>query len=145
MSDQKTEQKPEWRKSDTWRRSGEHFLIEIYHYIAPGPESYDDGRHRWNVYAYVYPNHPHFKNFSGSAMWQDAATAMPFHAGPSFLRWFYDDDGKPVSVKVGSDYHHLGDDHFSFMAAPLEASQVFDDADQLFDWLAARTQEPRHD
>ncbi len=102
-----------------------------------GPESYDDGRHRWNVYAYVYPNHPHFKNFSGPAMWQDAATAMPFHAGPSFLRWFYDDDGKPVSVKVGSDYHHLGDDGYSFVKTEAEAFGIFDDAAQLFDWLTA--------
>lgn len=142
MTDQKTEQKtPEWRKSDTWRRMGKDFTVEVYHYIEPGPESYDDGRHRWNVYAYVYPNHPHFKKFSGPAMCQDAATAMPFHAGPSFLRWFYDDDGKPVSVKVGSDYHHLGDDGYSFVKTEAEAFGIFDDAAQLFDWLTARTQE----
>lgn len=137
MTTQQLPPLPAWRKSETWRRSGDGFLIEVYHYTAYGQESYDDGLHRWNVYAYVHPDHPHFKKFSGSAMWQDAATAMPFHGGPSFLRWFYDDDGGPVSVKVGGDYHHLGDDHFSFMAAPLEASQVFDDADQLYDWLAA--------
>jgi len=136
-------QKP-WRKSEQWRRQGEGFVVEVYHCIEQGPESYDDGRHRWNVYAYIYTDHPHFKNFSGPAMWQDAATAMPLHAGPSFLRWFYDDDGKKaVSVKVGSDYHHLGDDHYSFIGTEAEASSVFADAAELFDWLAARQEQPK--
>lgn len=127
-----------WRESQNWKRFHKNFGVQIVHYVEPGEVTYDDGRQRWNVYAYIYPDHPHFKNFSGPNMWQDAATAMPFHAGPSFLQWFYFADGSPASVKVGSDYHHLGDDHFSFIDSPSEAHEVFRDAEMLYDWLLAR-------
>lgn len=69
------EKTPEWRESQQWRRQGKTFTVEVYHYVEPGEPTYDDGRHRWNVYAYIYPGHPHFANFKGPDMWQDAATA----------------------------------------------------------------------
>lgn len=128
----------EWRESQQWRRQGKTFTVEVYHYVDPGEPTYDDGRHRWNVYAYIYPGHPHFANFKGPDMRQDAATALPFHGGPSFLRWFYNDDKTPCSVKVGSDYNHLHDSGYSFVKTEAEAFGIFDDANQLFDMLAAR-------
>jgi len=137
MTDQKTQ---EWRKAEKWTRHGKDFAVEVYHHTAPGPETFDDGLNRWNVYAYVYPNHPHFAEFKGADMWQEAATAMPFHGGPSYLQWFMNHAGNAQIIKVGSDYHHLGDDGYTVMASPAEAWSVFNDADKLYDWLAARAQ-----
>ncbi len=129
-----------WRQSEEWKREGRGFLVVVKHYTIPVQSGWDDsdGRNRWNVYAYIYPKHPNFAAFSGPDMWQDAATEMPFHAGPSLLRWHYDDDKKPTSVQVGSDYSHLHDDYFSHYATPQDAAEVFSDAAQLFDWLTKR-------
>lgn len=130
-----------WDHKDVWRRHGKDFLVTIEHFTVELREEaacYDsDQGHRWCVYAYVYPKHPHFAEFDGPQMWQDAATMMPFHGGPSLLRWHRDDDGKPTSVQVGADYNHLHDYRFTQMATQQDAYAVFSDADELFDWLAA--------
>ena len=89
------------------------------------------------MYAYLYPTHRLFKDFDGPKMWQPAAIALPLHGGPSLLHWHTGDDGKPCSVQIGADYHHLHDEHFSSYAIPSEAWEVFRDANRLFDHLAA--------
>ncbi|PRF08632.1 hypothetical protein C6Q07_11055 [Burkholderia multivorans] len=93
-----------------------------------------EGPHRWCVYAYIYPSHPHFASFSGPNIWQDATTVLPLHGGCTLLEYpMY--DGKIASVKVGADYHHLHDTRFTHYATADEARLVFEDADELFDKL----------
>lgn len=123
-----------WRHKDLWHRRGKNFLIEISRHPEQVPEWETEGPNRWAVYAYIYPTHPHFAAFSGPAIYQDATAALHLHAGCSLLEYpMY--DGKVTSVKVGADYHHLHDEHFTYCATPAEAYRVFADADQLFEQL----------
>jgi hypothetical protein len=130
-----------WDHKDEWHRHGKDFLIVVRrHSVAPSSLAVfdEEGQHRWAVYAYIYPKHHLFYSFSGPDMWQPAATALPLHCGPSFLRWHTGDDGKHCSVQIGADYNHLYDGHFSHCAEPSEAWQVFADASELFEHLSVR-------
>lgn len=127
-----------WDYKEEWHRRGNDFLVVVRrHSVEPPSLSPYKGQHRWAVYAYIYPKHRLFESFGGPQMWQPAATALPLHGGPSLLRWHTGDDGKPCSVQIGADYHHLHDDRFSGYATPSEACEIFGDADRLFNHLAA--------
>ena len=130
-----------WKHKDVWDKKGKHFIVEVKrHEVTPfesGGCFDSDGPHRWCVYAYIYPQHPHFSKFEGPNMWQDAACAMPLHGGPSFLQYpTY--EGKVTSVKVGCDYNHLHDTRFTRYAEPKAAHEVFRDAETLYEWLTKR-------
>jgi hypothetical protein len=127
----------DWKRSENWMREGKNFLVKINrHEVKRRDEEYSyEGPHRWCVYAYIYPKHPRFPKFEGSAMWQPAATALPMHGGPSLLTLHYDDDGKVLSVEVGCDYNHLHDDRYTHMENADQACGVFNDAEDLFDFL----------
>lgn len=133
-----------YRRCEDYKREGKGFLVVVNHYTvfqSSEPACFDsEGPHRWAVYAYVYPSHPHFAAFDGTeTMWQGAATQMPGNAYPSFMR-VHTPHGKetPSSYQVGWDYHHLHDWSFSRMETPEDAYEVFRDADALFDWLAEK-------
>lgn len=129
----------DWKRKEIWARRGNGFCVEVSRHEVSPDQFQERGVHRWCVYAYLYPPHPHFANFSGNDMWQDSADILPLHSGPSFLRWHRDDDGKPTSVQVGADYNHLHDADYTFYETADDARSVFNDADQLFDWLAERS------
>lgn len=127
----------DWDHKDVWRRRGKDFLIEITRHSVRAEEW--EGPHRWAVYAYIYPKHPHFSAFEGPQMFQDAASMLPLHCGPSLLEYpMY--EGKVTSVKVGADYHHLHDERFSRYATKDEAYEVFKDAEELFEQLQTRAE-----
>lgn len=130
-----SESKQQWDHKDVWRRRGKDFMVEISRHSSGLSREYDsEGPNRWCVYAYIYPQHPHFAKFDGPQMWQDAASMLILHGGPSLLEYpMY--EGRVTSVKVGCDYHHLHDVRFTHMATAEEARRVFDDADELFDQL----------
>lgn len=128
-----------WTHKDEWRQFGKNFLITITRH---GEKSSDqcEGPNRWAVYAYVYPKHPYFAKFINSGgMSQDACTAMPLHSYPSFFRAHVDaDNGSITSFQVGADYHHLYDERFTHYATKEDAAEVFNDAQELHDWLTER-------
>ena len=132
-----------YRKTDDWKRSGENFMIVVNHHAvgkAAELERFDSmGIHRWCIYAYIYPKHWHFGAFDGTEeMFQDAASAMPLHGGPSFLRIHMDATKNEIlSYQVGCDYSHYQDDEYTNMKNEHEAFGVFADADRLFNWLNA--------
>ena len=133
----------EWNHKDTWKFSdNKTFTVEVSRHQVAVPESgcYDsDLGHRWCVYAYIYPTHPHFEKLDDTdKMWQPASSALPFHGGPSYLhRHMKLKDGKsvPVSIQVGSDYNHDGDWQHTRNATRKDAYEVFADAKRLVDWL----------
>ncbi len=129
-----------WNRKELWRRAGDGFSVEVSRHECT-PDDYGKGPHRWAVYAYIYPKHPHFKNFSGDSMFQDASNIMPFHGGPSYLRWHVDAGPEKTitSVQVGADYDHLYDSPFTHMATAEDADEVFADAEALFIWLQERS------
>ena len=127
----------EWDRKDEWRKRGRNFLVTVSRHTVKSLSDSFEGENRWAVYVYVYPKHPHFASFEGSDMWQDAASMMPLHGGPSYLQRHYDEDGTTASIQVGSDYHHLHDD-FTFYSTQQEAWRIFMDADDLFNWMESR-------
>jgi hypothetical protein len=138
-----------WNHNDEWRQPGKNFLITVTRHSEPvskwtsesGTWPFDgsaEGPHRWAVYAWIYPKHPHFAKFNGTGNLFEAATAdMPLHSGASMVLSHFDAKGEVQSIKVGADYHHLHDEHFTHYAQAEEASEVFDDADRLHAWLTA--------
>jgi len=125
-----------WSKRDEWKLRGKDFMIVVSRHEESSCLSYE-GDNRWCVYAYIYPKHPHFSEFSGPSCWQDAANAMPLHGGATLLD-YPARDGSITSVHIGADYNHLHDDSFTFYATKKDAYEVFNDAGELFDWLQAR-------
>jgi hypothetical protein len=127
-----------WQHKDVWRRTGDSFAVEVTRHIVVLRD--DLGLHeesqRWCVYAYILPGHKKFKEFNGCDLKQKALLDMPLHKGPSFLEWSYEEGGHPVSIKIGADYNHLDDKHFTQYYSPKEAHSVFQDADLLFVYLA---------
>jgi len=128
-----------WRHKDVWTRDGTNFIVQVSRHSVEKVAEYDStGPHRWCVYAYIYPEHHEFASFKGPDMWQDAATDLPLHGGPSMLRWHYNTSGEPTSVQVGADYNHLHDEDFTHMATDDDARKVFADADKLHSALSAK-------
>lgn len=121
-----------WKHKDEWKLFGKNYLVAITRHTESAFAG--DGEHRWCVYAYIYPKHPHFSNFSGADMWQDSATCLPLHGGPTYLEYpMY--NGEVTSVKVGCDYNHLHDTYFTHCATKEEAYEVFEDAEILYNFL----------
>lgn len=122
----------DWKPRCLWHKRGEGFSVEVsLHYVDA---QYGQGENRWCVYVYVFPKHPYFSKFKGTDIFQEATESMPLHAGCSYLR--YEGDGESISaVKVGCDYNHLHDDHFTHYATKNDAWEVFYDANTLFDWM----------
>lgn len=132
----------EWLKKDVWSTRGKDFMVQISrHTVAPSSIDPYEGVNRWAVYAYIYPKHRHFDKFEGSDMFQDAASMMPLHAGPSFLQVHRDEKGEICSYQVGADYHHYRDERFADYADLEEAYEVKRDAQELFDWLSPKDAE----
>lgn len=126
-----------WGHKDEWRLRGNDFMVVVSRHAVEMPDAYRiDGPHRWCVYAYIYPKHPHFAAFSGDDdMLQEAAQCLPLHGGPSLMRMHWDKAGKALSAQVGADYNHLHDDRFTHYETRVAARDVFDDAETLFERL----------
>jgi hypothetical protein len=91
----------------------------------------------WCVYAYIYPNHPHFERIQGDDWRQESLSALPLHCGVSYFKRHWTDEGN-TSVQVGCDYNHVDDDRYTRMETKEDAASVFCDAEELFRWLAYR-------
>lgn len=126
-----------WKYKEVWKKSGTNFLVEVSrHSEEYEPADRREGPHRWCVYAYIYPNHPHFKAFNeNDDLWQDATTYLPGHSYPSYLRRHVDVQGNVTSFQVGWDYHHVGDWMFTHDANQEDAARQFKDAEELFERL----------
>lgn len=128
-----TEKVNPWKRKESWTRRSGKFTVEVSHHtVDPSEFDYDEGVHRWAVYAYIYPNHRLFSRFEGESLHQDAAMELPLHRGCSHVRITRNDAGEICSYKVGADYHHLYDERFSHYEDQDDAYEVFADADRLF-------------
>ena len=119
----------EWKRKDLWSRRGRDFCVEISH--REEERVGWSGRHRWNIYAYIYPKHHLFDAFDGDSMFQQATENLPMHGGPSSLQWHRDNTGTLCSVQVGCDYNHIDDEAFTHTDVE-SAESVFRDAEILF-------------
>lgn len=128
-------EKVAWREKRVWVKQGAHFAVEIVHWTDDWPTGITrNGHNHWNVYAYIYAKHRLFEPVKNREF-----NALPLHGGETYRRYHWDERGaKIVSIQVGSDYSHFGDDRFSHMTI-LEDSEVERDAEYLFDFLADDT------
>lgn len=128
-----------WSHEDIWKRCGDGFCVEISRHSEPLSDiSPELGPHRWCVYAYIYPQHPHFARFDKTdSFFHETCAVLPLHGGASYLRTHYLGDGAKSCVQVGADYNHLHDEHFTHLT-PEQAGEVFKDAENLFRWLTEK-------
>jgi hypothetical protein len=123
----------EWEHKDLWNKRGGNFLVQVSRHLK-SLGSANEGVNRWCVYAYIYPEHPHYTAFKDAGFYQEAAEILPLHGGCTYLEYIQY-DGELTSIKVGCDYHHLGDEVFTYYDDRASADKVFRDADELFAWL----------
>ena len=126
-----------WNYKEEWHKRGVDFQVMVKRWSFPESNwTRGDGCQVWNVYAYIYPKHRLWDSFEGPNMFQPATSALPLHCGPTFLEYHTGQGGKVSSLQVGSDYRHLGDEHFSHYKTREEAWEVFQDAEELFAYLS---------
>lgn len=123
-----------WKHKDEWKLQAATFCIIVSRHSGTPLDS-TEGENMWAVYAYIYPDHPHFGTFKKKDIFQDATRGLPLHWGCTFIKHHMNEDGKITSVQVGADYHHLYDSHYTHYKTQDDASEVFSDAQELFDHL----------
>jgi hypothetical protein len=113
-----------------------HFLVEICHWYSEPYKDWNDGDggNRWNVYCYIYPEHPLFKKIKpNGGMWQDALSRLPLHRGVTYFEPNYN-NVVIASYKIGCDYNHLYSDEFTHMTIK-DANRIKHDATVLYEYL----------
>ncbi len=125
-----------WLKKKLWIQDAETFSVEVVHrshtHTLTTP---DEVLHTWNVYAYIGIKHPRFRRITGRDFWQAAIGELPLHGGCTFLE--KQQFGEHELQKVGSDYRHYGDECFERAKSKSDATAVFHDAQELYDFLLA--------
>lgn len=129
-----------WSHKDEWRTRGENFLVIVSrHEVELSKHMPELDINRWCVYAYIYPAHPLFSTFKvDGGMFQEATSEMPLHKGPTLFEVHRGPDGAVGSVQVGADYNHIYDDHYTYYLTKEQARSVFNDAEELCNWLTER-------
>lgn len=130
-----------WKHADEWKCHGKDFIVMVHRHHSESPQYHqpfaDEGPHRWCVYAFIYPKHPHFAEINGDDWHQESVCRMPLHCGVSYLMRHWDGEHN-TSVQIGCDYNHIDDNRYTHMETKDDAAPVFRDAEKLFRWLADR-------
>lgn len=130
-----------WNHVEEWYKQGVDFRVMVKRWSFTETHwNLKEGRQVWNVYAYIYPKHRLWDSFEGPNMFQPAASALPLHCGPTFLK-YNTEIGKIESLQVGSDYRHLGDERFTNYETREAAWEVFRDAEELFEYLSTNPED----
>lgn len=117
-----------------WRYKGSNFMVEICHWKNPDSFVFPI-ENKWNVYAYVYDNHPSFDLITSESLFDYGSVVFPLHSGASYHRWLFDKNGKCIYKKTGSDYGHAWDEKYIGIDKLEYAYQVVRDAKELFDFM----------
>ena len=99
---------------NTWRYISTFFVVDVVHWH----ETPFITAHRWNVYVYIYPDHPLFERIESEDFCDGL---LPLHGGVSYHKWLYDSMGAVIYKKIGSDYHHAYDSRFAGYSTEDEA------------------------
>lgn len=126
----------DWLQSERWHIDGYSFRVEVWHW-----KSNIETNH-WNVYAYLYEGHVLFDELSKTQE-QYPYTELPLHCGCTFFAKHWNSERTKIkSVQIGSDYAHYGDD-FTLVDTKERAWIVFNDAEELAEYLIAITSKPK--
>lgn len=129
-----------WDHKDIWRKREDKFLIEISRHEVDYKEK-DKGSSRWCIYIYIYPGYFLFEKILKEGRHSDIINDMPLHGGESYFQKHINEKGEITSIQIGADYDHLHDDRYSFYNTKENASSVFADADNLFNWAKINNKE----
>jgi len=125
----------DWDHKDEWRKRGEGFMVVISRHNGATLDQYE-GKNRWAVYAYIYPKHDMFVRFIATgSMWDQPY--LPGHSYPSYYRC-HTDESDITAHQIGFDYNHVGDSHYSHMDTKEDAYSVFNDGQELFNFLSEK-------
>ena len=131
------------KHKEVWGRMGKDFYIEVVRWESMTAEEYEsmrergmafNGRFIWNIYCYLYPDHPRFNLAKEEDMCDCPINS--FHYGCTYAKRNRSIDGTVICKRYGNDYNHYGDDHFTYIEKPEDAFQIFSDADELFEELS---------
>jgi hypothetical protein len=104
---------------------GKNFMVQISRWqFQP-----DSDKYNWNLYCYLYPEHPLFETFKTESYDQEGVGFFDWHGGATLLEFCYgrkkwlekfsvEDVPHRTAVKIGCDYMHHGDDAFSEWETP---------------------------
>ncbi len=129
-----------FNKSEHWfLKNHNSFSVEVVHWSRQGRLNMhgDFDRnlitHCWNVYVYVSPNHPVFKELVIDDSSHESLNEL--HCGSTYCEWRYDENGNPIVKKYGSDYMHLGDEGFEECDGieHFKSNEIFNDAIRLYE------------
>jgi hypothetical protein len=135
----------QYKHKETWSRKGENFLIEVVRWETMTKEVYeqlkkehsiDTGRFVWNVYCYLYKDHPKFNDSNTEDIFD--CPVQNLNCGCTYVNWARNSDGEVVCKQYGSDYQHIWDDGFDKIEDPEDAYKVFNDAEDLFKELESK-------
>ena len=132
----------DFKKTESWFLKSDSFTIEVKHWYTKGRILTDPVlaldrsalSHKWNVYVYVFPEHPFFDKLI-----ENQNNNYPYleelHYGCTYCNWVYDVSGKVKVKQYGSDYAHLHDEHFEDCDNENHpaAREIFFDAKRLYD------------
>ena len=128
-------------KQEHWKNRQDTFLIDIVHWTSPHYEIIDGKfvdvgiKNHWNVYAYIYPNHPLFDKFlcQNDEYWRNEYISnSPLH-GCSLYRK-HESNSKITAIQFGSDYGHIDDDYIHVDNID-SAYCIQADAELLFEYI----------
>ncbi len=122
----------EWELSLQYFKRGENFTIEVHRHSVL-MASYGQGVWRWCVYVYVFPTHPLYDSFDVEEGLSGDFDEMPLHGGCTYFKMFGE------TKKIGCDYNHAWDERYTHMETMEDASSIFRDADQLFNYFQERS------
>ena len=141
----------DWSHKDIWtaraERNGRICVIEVSRHTKewvgrqreagnPYIDPFED-ENGWCIYALIYPEHPLFALIDPSKKeWEnEAIQEMPLHGGCTYFVPHFSPAKEITSYEIGCDYSHYGDGHCAHYATKEEAQEIFDDADELMEWL----------
>lgn len=122
---------------------GKNFMVQISRWqFQQGSDKYN-----WNLYCYIYPDHPLFDTFQTEDYDQGSVQFFDWHGGATLMEFCYgrkkwnekisaEDMPHRTAVKIGCDYMHHGDDEFSYWETPCP--RLMADARELFSILTER-------
>ena len=116
----------------TWRYRSTLFAVDVVHW-----QETHSTAHHWNVYVYIYPDHPMFDKIEEERI---RLVSLPLHGGVSYHEWFYNSTGAAICKKIGSDYQHAHDSRFTGYSTEDEAWEVFKDAEVLIQFMESEGQ-----
>lgn len=127
-------EKYNFKKTESWILKSKTFNIEVKHWSIDMAIDRNALSHKWNVYIYIFPNHPFFDKMN-ETLNGNYPFLQEFHYGCTYCYWERDSDGKITVKKYGSDYAHLHDEHFEDCDSDNHpyAREIFFDAERLYD------------